>query len=448
MGGLDWLRAWVFSLIFLGWTLCETRKATKAEYQPYIVSLHDQFDVYHYIPDNRNTVINFVGDFVIKNIGRTPASNIQVTATIKYKARNYGERKDFHEKGVIDSFMKRCVLAIFALNLLCAPISYAQDNPAPSQKTTKSSPAQNSKTPAPAAKTEPQNNESKKDLKPIIPADNPSIDERMAKIAQKANDFAEIQMWIALVGLVFIAITTALAWGAWWAGRRAAIATEKQMMSVQRPYLIVEIISKNFKRFDLKQEYLGVHYRVRNIGGSPAFIELFSESLRFELHGENNKSIIEDLGGSNPHILNVGESYEHMARVKTTGDMFKKRIEAGYSLWITVNISYIDRFNTRQNMYFRQVYYPHSDSFRINSLPRTVEVPFVRKNPSLVWHRRLRYRVYLASRPIRKACHDFYRIFVKGKKFEWWQEEDMREYREREKEIKERQEKIRHQYFS
>jgi len=65
MGGLDWLRAWVFSLIFLGWTLCETRKATKAEYQPYIVSLHDQFDVYHYIPDNRNTVINFVGDFVI-----------------------------------------------------------------------------------------------------------------------------------------------------------------------------------------------------------------------------------------------------------------------------------------------------------------------------------------------------------------------------------------------
>ncbi len=104
MGGLDWLRAWVFSLIFLGWTLCETRKATKAEYQPYIVSLHDQFDVYHYIPDNRNTVINFVGDFVIKNIGRTPASNIQVTATIKYKARNYGERKDFHEKGVFTNW--------------------------------------------------------------------------------------------------------------------------------------------------------------------------------------------------------------------------------------------------------------------------------------------------------------------------------------------------------
>jgi len=221
MGGLDWLRAWVFSLIFLGWTLCETRKATKAEYQPYIVSLHDQFDVYHYIPDNSNTVINFVGDFDIKNVGRTPASNIQVTATIKYKARNYGERKDFHEKGVIDSFMKRCVLAIFALNLLCAPISYAQDNPAPSQKTTKSSPAQNSKTPAPAVKTEPQNNESKKDLKPIIPADNPSIDERMAKIAQEANDFSEIQTYINGVGLFLLFLTTLYARGAWQAGNRA-----------------------------------------------------------------------------------------------------------------------------------------------------------------------------------------------------------------------------------
>jgi len=241
MGGLDWLRAWVFSLIFLGWTLCETRKATKAEYQPYIVSLHDQFDVYHYIPDNRNTVINFVGDFVIKNIGRTPASNIQVTATIKYKARNYGERKDFHEKGVIDSFMKRCVLAIFALNLLCAPISYAQDKNVPPDNTAELSAPDKTNVEANSSNRGKEAGTENNDTDSVICADYSSMDECMAAIAQKANNFAEIQMWIAIVGLVLIAITTALAWGAWRAGRRAAIATEKQMMSVQRPYLIVEI---------------------------------------------------------------------------------------------------------------------------------------------------------------------------------------------------------------
>jgi len=293
MGGLDWLRAWVFSLIFLGWTLCETRKATKAEYQPYIVSLHDQFDVYHYIPDNRNTVINFVGDFVIKNIGRTPASNIQVTATIKYKARNYGERKDFHEKGVIDSFMKRCVLAIFALNLLCAPISYAQDNPAPSQKTTKSSPAQNSKTPAPAAKTEPQNNESKKDLKPIIPADNPSIDERMAKIAQEANDFSEIQTYINGFGLFLLFLTTVYARRAWLAGAEGVNVTRKATKAEYQPYII-----SLHDSFDVSH-YIPGHnntvinfvgdFDIKNIGRTPASNIQVSADIKYQgkNYGEN-----------------------------------------------------------------------------------------------------------------------------------------------------------------
>jgi len=82
-----------------------TRKATKAEYQPYIVSLDDSFNVHHYIPDNSNTVINFGGAFDIKNVGRTPASNTQVAATIKYKVSHYGERRDFDEKGIITNWM-------------------------------------------------------------------------------------------------------------------------------------------------------------------------------------------------------------------------------------------------------------------------------------------------------------------------------------------------------
>jgi len=81
-----------------------TRQTARAEYQPYIISLHDSFAISHYIPDKSNTVINFVGDFDIKNTGRTPAKNVKVSATIEYKASNFGEHRDFKEKGVITNW--------------------------------------------------------------------------------------------------------------------------------------------------------------------------------------------------------------------------------------------------------------------------------------------------------------------------------------------------------
>ena len=81
-----------------------TRKAAKAEYQPYIISLHDSFGMTRYSPDQSNTVINFVGEFDIKNIGRTPASNIKVAAEIKYVAKSYGESRNFQEEGIITNW--------------------------------------------------------------------------------------------------------------------------------------------------------------------------------------------------------------------------------------------------------------------------------------------------------------------------------------------------------
>lgn len=74
-----------------------TRKSARAEYQPYLTPLNDSFDVARYSPSIENTEINFVGDFDIKNIGRTPASNVTISAKIKYKSQG----REFNEDGII-----------------------------------------------------------------------------------------------------------------------------------------------------------------------------------------------------------------------------------------------------------------------------------------------------------------------------------------------------------
>lgn len=98
----------VFAAIFAGLSWSSARKslevthnATKAEFQPYI-SVPQSIDFDVITPergDNGDTLVAYSDSIEIKNVGKTPASSINVSAQGKF----YKDRRHFDEQALIDT---------------------------------------------------------------------------------------------------------------------------------------------------------------------------------------------------------------------------------------------------------------------------------------------------------------------------------------------------------
>ena len=118
-----------------------------------------------------------------------------------------------------------------------------------------------------------------------------------AAAADRANQISSASLRTNEVGIALLLLTLfATAWAAYAASRATKVA-ERLIDGSERPYLIVEFLEANFSGADAPQDFLVVKYRVRNVGGSVAIIDLYRDCLGF------NSNLPEDwrrhLGGSN-----------------------------------------------------------------------------------------------------------------------------------------------------
>ena len=184
--------------------------------------------------------------------------------------------------------MKRFVFACCLIFCsLSTPISYAQYNSEPPKDAAQSSLSKEADVPTETSNDEPQDKKADKNTHPIVPTNNPSLDERMAEIAQKSNDLSKIQTYINGVGLFLLLLTTGFAFGAWRAGKAAVRVAEDTSEKQFRPVLTFknlrfeehpiskiihgDIISYNMGSEEMVRFHIKAFVTVRNWGTTPVY---------------------------------------------------------------------------------------------------------------------------------------------------------------------------------
>ncbi len=153
-------------------------------------------------------------------------------------------------------------ILVFLFLLLCSQVSYAQEK---AQPPADASPVVTADEGNKEAKTAPQNaktDASNQDERPT--SVNSALDDRMAKIAQEANNWAMGQTVIGGIGLIFVVAATIFAGLAWRAGRDAVKVTREIGEAQVRGYGVIKSAE-----FFLLNDIFDVNFIIENVGNSP-----------------------------------------------------------------------------------------------------------------------------------------------------------------------------------
>ena len=258
--------------------------------------------------------------------------------------------------------MKRFVFACYLIfSGLLAPISQAQDKAATSQETSAlTTPISKDIKPGNTDDGTPKNKEGNENANTIVPAQAPSLDERLAEIARKANEWTKIQTYINGVGLFLLFLTTGFALGAWLAARNGMKVTRdigqkqtKAYLSVKSADLWVPFSGNGEKGWFSNNDVFKFTLQAifENTGNTPA--HNVSYKFRVRLFGGGENLLVSDFGNTHSYGI-VGHKrdtsgtlkYAVSTEVPAEGANSIKAI-AVRTCYITIRAEYSDVFDNR-----------------------------------------------------------------------------------------------------